>query len=538
VSSARAEPSALARHRWSGRAGRRRRRLVALGLGFGVLVLAAAASLAPTAAGWLTTRFVRGAMQAEIEYQALPDGMADFYRARGYRPLWIDRSPAWPALRLGFRPDAAEAVRAVAKVPELAGDRKLLARTFNDAKSGDARDMARAELALSAAVIDYVRFVRTPRSASLAFSDPALPTGREPRGILDDVARSGQVGDYLAAVDHGNPLYHGLSEALVAYRSRWSALPQIPVTPGSALAVGDEGERVIALRKRLGLKPPGGFDGALETQVRRFQAWHGLPQSGQADAATVDALNRGPAAYERLIQLNMDRARALPILGARRYLVVNVPAGELTFHEDGKTTGAMPVVVGTPKEPTPMMAALMRSVVLNPYWDVPVDLARDSLAPKVLASGPAYFAGRNMEALSDWTDQAKPLDPKTIDWKAVADGSQDLRVRQKPGGDNMMGRVKFMMPNELGIYLHDTPEKGLFDREQRQFSAGCVRVSDAPRLMAWLFGGSPPNPARAGLEHAVQLSEATPVYITYLTVAPTPFGLDFYPDAYGWDAAR
>jgi murein L,D-transpeptidase YcbB/YkuD len=194
-------------------------------------------------------------------------------------------------------------------------------------------------------------------------------------------------------------------------------------------------------------------------------------------------------------------------------------------------------VVGTRREQTPMMAGLIRYVVLNPYWDVPVDLVRDVLAPKVVKAGPSYFESRHMQALSDWSDEAVQLDPRHIDWPAVAAGRVELRVRQRPGGDNMMGMVKFMLPNELGIYLHDTPDKAAFLGRERLLSSGCVRLERAPELMAWLFGDADPGDASAAADRRVDLPEPTPVYITYLTAAPSASGVTFYPDVYGRDPA-
>jgi murein L,D-transpeptidase YcbB/YkuD len=124
-----------------------------------------------------------------------------------------------------------------------------------------------------------------------------------------------------------------------------------------------------------------------------------------------------------------------------------------------------------------------------------------------------------------------------VDWKAVAAGRQELPVRQVPGRDNAMGKMKFMFPNDLGIYLHDTPEKELFRKADRRFSSGCVRVEDAPRLAKWLFGK--PLPVKAGgREQRVNLPEPVPVYITYLTAAPEGQTIAFRPDVYNRDQAQ
>src|SRR5205085_6234693 len=201
-----------------------------------------------------------------------------------------------------------------------------------------------------------------------------------------------------------------------------------------------------------------------------------------------EELRAAPPDGSALIRANLERARALPAELGARYVLVDAASQTLWLYADGEVVDSMRVVVGKPDQPTPMMAGLIRYAVLNPYWNVPPDLVRDSVAPKVLKQGLGYFRGQDFEALSDWTDEAAVLDPATIDWRAVAAGRQALRVRQRPGPSNMMGEVKFMFPNDLGVYLHDTPNKALVQEAVRNFSSGCVRLEDARRLARWLMG--------------------------------------------------
>ena len=241
---------------------------------------------------------------------------------------------------------------------------------------------------------------------------------------------------------------------------------------------------------------------------------------------------RRPDPKEQLILVNMNRARALPANPGHRYIVVDVTAATLWMYQDGKPVDSMKVVVGKQSEPTPIMAGVIRYALFNPYWNVPEDLVQDELAPKVLAQGPGVIAQKHMETLYDWSPDAQVLDPATIDWSAVAAGRQYLRVRQVPGPANMMGKVKFMLPNKLGIYLHDTPNKALFAQDQRWFSSGCVRVEDAGRLTRWLLGNTPESSTP---DYRVDLAQPVPVYITYFTVAPGPTGAVFRQDIYGRD---
>ena len=237
-----------------------------------------------------------------------------------------------------------------------------------------------------------------------------------------------------------------------------------------------------------------------------------------------------------MLALNLERARALPG-GKGRYVLVNIAEQKLYTYEDGRERDAMKVVVGRPKYPTPMMSAYIRFAALNPYWYVPPDLAAERIAPRVVKQGLKYLAELGHQAMSDWDADAEILDPKTIDWKAVAEGRQEVRIRQLPGPHNSMGRMKFMFPNEEGIYLHDNPERELFSEASRLYSGGCVRLEDAARLGAWLFG-KPLEWEGAGTEERVALPDPVPVYITYLTAMPGAGGIAYFDDIYGRDASR
>ena len=237
---------------------------------------------------------------------------------------------------------------------------------------------------------------------------------------------------------------------------------------------------------------------------------------------------------EALVRLNMQRLRMLPASG--RYVLVNAASQQLQMVDNGRIVDGMKVVVGKPKNPTPVMAAYIRFAALNPYWEVPPDLAAERVAPGVVTDGLGYLKQHGYVAFSDWGDKATIVDPSTIDWQAVADGRIQVRLRQEPGSGNAMGRMKFMFPNSEGVYLHDTPSKELLKEDARLFSGGCVRLEDAPRLANWMFGKAL-NPKGAGTEHRVDLPEPVPVYIAYLTAMPEGKQLAFYKDVYGRDQA-
>ena len=234
-----------------------------------------------------------------------------------------------------------------------------------------------------------------------------------------------------------------------------------------------------------------------------------------------------------LLRLNIQRARLLPEPRGK-YVIVNAGAQRLTMYEDDRIVDSMRVVVGKPVHPTPMMAAKIRFASLNPYWNVPPDLAAERVAPGALEHGPAWLRARGYQVLSTWDDDATVVDPATIDWKAVADGRTEVRVRQLPGPSNSMGMVKYMFPNDQGIYLHDTPQKELLSEASRMFSGGCVRLEDAARLGEWLFD-RPLSAKGAKPEQRVDLPRPVPVFITYLTAMPAGGAIAYFDDIYGRD---
>jgi murein L,D-transpeptidase YcbB/YkuD len=335
-----------------------------------------------------------------------------------------------------------------------------------------------------------------------------------------------------------NPIYTDLRRGLVRYQQRWGGLPQLQIPAGGpAMKVGGSGEKVAMLRERLGVAPGTKFDESLVAAVKEYQQAHGLKADGVVAGGTISSLNMGSRHYERLIIVNLERARRLPLATDRgRYLLVDVGAARLDMYEGGRPVDSMKVIVGKAETATPMMAALMRYASVNPYWNVPPELVISLIAPNVLKQGMTYLKDRRYEVLADWSDEAQAIDPSTIDWRAVAAGQKEIRVRQLPGGGNSMGAVKFMMPNDFGIYLHDTPKKDVFAAADRWISNGCVRVEDYARLANWLMGGLPKS-ADPDRPLKVDMRSPVPVYITYFTAAATPQGVTFRPDPYGRDPA-
>jgi len=252
-------------------------------------------------------------------------------------------------------------------------------------------------------------------------------------------------------------------------------------------------------------------------------------------AAIASRLYRSNA-ERRLLELNLERARALPS-GNGRYVIVNPPAARLYMYDHGQVVDSMRVVAGRPDPAaqTPMMNAFIRYVALNPYWNSPPDITARRLAPTILKEGRAYFTKRGYDLVDHFGPDAHVLDPMSVDWKGVAAGRVQVNLRQRPGPANSMGKMKFMFPNEQGIWLHDTPEREKIEDAARLQSNGCVRLEAASRLERWLFNGRPPNPKGARPEQKVDLPAPVPLYITYLTAVPSGTSIVYFDDFYGKD---
>lgn len=454
-----------------------------------------------------------------------------FYRTRGYWPLWVRNDT--------IGPEADRLIELVSSA-DLDGlnprdyDPDRLRYVVDHARGGSLEALADAEVALSRTFARYVRDVRGAPSVTITYLDAELePKRLTESSVLRAAALAPSFADYMENVGWMSSFYIRLRDALADYRDHWGRLPDTAISSGPILRAGVKGERVAMLRQRLGLPQGTVFDRELGSALRAFQTAHSLASDGIAGSGTITALNRGAAYYERILRLNLERARVLPSPWTR-HIIVDAASARLWLYDGGKEQGSMRVIVGKPAEQTPMLAGILRYAIFNPYWNVPMDLIQRRIAPKVL--GGASLDSMNYEALSDWTMGATVLAPASIDWSAVAAGRSSPRIRQRPGKDNAMGRMKFMFPNDLGIYLHDTPDKALFKEKERQFSSGCVRLEDAPRLANWLFGKSPEVPSSAPEQH-VPLPAGVPVYLSYLTAGPADGGIAFFNDVYGRDDA-
>ena len=239
-------------------------------------------------------------------------------------------------------------------------------------------------------------------------------------------------------------------------------------------------------------------------------------------ATAASAEEHSAIATGMAIPIGQVASPSMPVPSRGRFVLVDAASARLFMVENGTVVDSMKVIVGKPSAATPMLRSTIYYATFNPYWNVPTDLAKSIIAPRVLKDGAAYLESHGYQVVSGFGRNAEVFPADSVDWQAVADGSQTVHVRQLPGPANSMGRMKFGFQNDDGIFLHDTPKKELFDASDRSLSNGCVRLEDAPRFARWLLGRDPGTVADATPEEHIALPSGVPIMITYLNGSSQP----------------
>jgi len=374
----------------------------------------------------------------------------------------------------------------------------------------------------------------TPRAANLAAN-------------LDNALRAHRVADGLAQLEPKDPAYARLQQAWDQYAKIAAAGGWPTVPAGRPMHPGESGARVTALVQRLTATQdlrgaaPTTYDASVGDAVRHFQARNGIQPTGIVDATTLAALNVPAGSRLRVIQLNLERWHWLPQDLGDRYILVNIPDYRLDVMEGGRSVMSMAVVVGKRMSPTPMFSDKAVAIEVNPYWNVPMSIAKAEIAPKV-AADPGYLDRSHLHVLSKPGQGGEEVDASSVNW---SDTSADVSyaIRQDPGPDNPLGRIKIALPNEYDVYLHDTPAGQLFSAKDRDFSHGCIRVEKPLDLAEYLLRGSAEGSAEhlqeliaSGENHWIAIKNPEPVHILYWTSWVDPDGtVEFRNDVYGHD---
>ncbi|HMA11411.1 MAG TPA: L,D-transpeptidase family protein [Steroidobacteraceae bacterium] len=351
------------------------------------------------------------------------------------------------------------------------------------------------------------------------------------------------------------PHYRLLQQALTRYRTlaadptltRLPPLPARSVKPGEAYAGGEALRRLLRTTGDLtDATPPGSpavLDAALVAALRHFQRRHGLTEDGVLGRATWRALTTPLAQRVKQIERTLQRWEQLPPSPGTRTIFINIPQFRLIGLHSAQDTEAqmlrMNVVVGRNERRlrTPSMVTELTDVIFHPYWDVPRSILRNELLP-LIRRNPGYIESNNMEIVGA---NGALLAADGAGLAALAEGR--ARLRQRPGPDNALGRVKFVLANDMAIYLHDTPATALFERARRTFSHGCVRVADPLGLAQFALQDAPAWPLEriqemldGGETLRVRLPAPIRVYIVYGTALALESGeVRFYDDVYGLD---
>ena len=440
------------------------------------------------------------------------EAIAAFYEARAFSPLWIAGET--------FSPAARSALARIERAREDGLDLSQYPAAPLDDSSPEA--MARAELALSQAVVGYARQASgarvEPRAIGLITARPEVAGVAE---ALEKVSGAAEAGEALAAFNPPHPGYRALREKLVELRRERPAVAGQRIAPGPVLRVGMKDPRVPLVRARFGIDASadgnGGelvYDTRVASAVADFQRAHGLPANGALTPRTITLLSGGdPSRLEGEIIANMERWRWAPRDMGETRIEVNIPDFRARLVRDGKVVHSMRVIVGKPETPTPIFSDKMEFMVVNPSWHVPQSIIR-----KQLAQDPTYYSRNGYE---------------------VVRRGGNMFVRQPPGERNALGNIKFMFPNDHAVYMHDTPNRNLFNASRRAYSHGCVRVDQPFRFAEALIKETGWSEQRLRSvvgkgERTIKLNESLPVHLMYFTAYVDEEGkIQLREDLYG-----
>lgn len=462
----------------------------------------------------------------------------DFYLSDSFdRPLWVDGDDLTSA--------GEDLEDALAKARDEGVESAI------ELSSLDGADPSTRELALSQAFVSTARGLNIGDidEDALGDSEAMVQDTTLERDLLDQVRRGASPSALLDSIRPDLPWYGQTVEALAALREIEASggWPEVEVSADSLVEPGDSGSVVRSLQARLAAEvdpaerelasraEPGVYDDALEEAVRSFQGRHGITVDGRVGPSTVAALNTPVEERIDEVYLSLQRMRWLPNRLPERVILVNVAGFEMQVIERGESVLEMDVVVGRPDWPTTLFSDTMSHIVFNPYWHVPESIAEAELLPEI-REDPGFLAANRLEVVPEDDPYGEAVDPATVDFTTF----EGYSLREAPGPENALGRMKFMFPNEHNIYLHDTPADHLFDTHARAFSHGCVRLENPREFARYLFENVIDRPVEDldsildQEEHTqVDLTEPIPIHLVYLTTWADENGrLYFHPDIY------
>jgi murein L,D-transpeptidase YcbB/YkuD len=372
-----------------------------------------------------------------------------------------------------------------------------------------------------------------------------------PISLLEEAAILGNLDKGLEKATPKAFRYKALQEALYRYLELEKKGGWKPVALKGKLRVGKSYKVVPALRERLALSgdqthctsETNVYDSCLKDAIIHFQKRHGLEAKGTIGKNTITALNVPLSQRIKQIRLNLDRIKWLYQRQSKRHIIINIPAFTLFFEEDGAPIQEMKVITGRKKNPTPIFSDTVSTIVLNPHWNVPKSIIQKEMIPKLMRN-PNAMAKKGIEIRAGWGKDAKKISGDSVDWsKYRYSKTVPFRFAQVPGSRNALGKVKFLFPNQFSVYMHDTPNKRLFNRTVRAFSHGCIRLHKPRELLKTFstFNNSvdfekSQKQLKGRKKAYLKLDHQVPVDVVYLTAyVDNKDILQFRNDIYGYD---
>lgn len=506
--------------------------------------LLAAVLVVPAIADPVTEAIAAGAAQGHVAGApiAARKVVPEFYAIRGNRPAWFGRAED-TALSAGLQDGLEQGLLAADLHLPLLDDLRRAAEA-----SGTPADIAAYDVLATDAAIRLVYLTVFGKVDPQAldpdwnFARPALP--QEPEAGLNIALQEGGFGALLDEIAPTNHQYRDLITALARYRAIDAAGGWPELSEGPTLKPGMRDPRVVELRARLAaeggqLSPdldPELYDPALELAVQRFQTRHGLEADGAVGPRSLTALNRSAAHRANQIRASLERLRWYQRDLPADFVLVNIAAPRTYLVRDGAMVWSTRAITGSAYRKTPVFFDEIEYIEVNPTWTVPNSIFRkDKLAR--IRRDPGYLArgGYSVRRTSD----GAALSPSQVNWSASNPG---VTLVQKPGENNALGRIKFMFPNQFAVYLHDTNDRSLFERNERNLSSGCVRIEN-PYDFADLLMADDPTWNRAKLDALLATGKTTrvplpapmPVMLTYWTAWVQGGEVQFREDIYERD---
>ena len=487
---------------------------------------------------------------------------ADFYNAHK-EPLWIH--------------DGSYNEKAKSVISDLkkADDWGLESSDFivpNLASNADADAQGAAEVQLTLSALKYARFARGGRLDPVSLSNilDMKPPVKDPKVVLRELAEASHPGPFLRGLNPHHDGFEKLRQELL--KARGATVEEEPADPveqvklprGKLLRLGVRDDQVALLRQRLKVPSESPetndlYDQGLQDAVKDYQRANGLNPDGLVGNGVRNALNGGSKSkridpsrnVDRLIA-NMERWRWLPENLGSFHVWNNIPEYRMRVLKDGALVHSETIIVGKPSTPTPQFSADMKYVIFHPTWGVPDGIKVNEIAPALRRSSSnnssSFWGGGSTEqpaVLRRYnlivSQNGRQVDPNSVNWQTV--DVRNFQFTQPASASNVLGVVKFRFPNKHDVYMHDTPDRGLFSRTEKAFSHGCMRVQNPRRLAEVLLaedrGWSSAQVGSAISANATQevtLAKQIPVHVSYFTAIVDDEGqLHTFADLYGHD---